>query len=186
MAVIHEAASSGDVETLEQLLETDIEVDVRDSIGWTPLHHATNLGRLETARTLIRHGANPNLQTSGRISCIDMATHKKFGSLLSLFEDSARNLPESLTGNASPKRTPAIITENGKEGGGFPLPAMIAFLVAGGLLNKLVFHEPLLEPLAEYLSPALARAVSTGIWAMGAYIIGSMIWTPMQAFFKKL
>lgn len=34
------------------------EVNVRDHVGWTPLHEACNHGYLEVAQVLLDHGAN--------------------------------------------------------------------------------------------------------------------------------
>lgn len=55
---------SGNTALVQQSLEKNIDVDVRDEFGRTPLHMATTQGNLELAKWLIEKGANVNAEAS--------------------------------------------------------------------------------------------------------------------------
>ena len=56
---ISEAAASGDVETVRDLLDQDpMLVHSRSRTGWTPLHVAAYYGHLELAKLLLARGAD--------------------------------------------------------------------------------------------------------------------------------
>ncbi|EUB59692.1 Ankyrin repeat domain-containing protein 39 [Echinococcus granulosus] len=48
----------GETDRLLQLLGRGVEVDSRDSFGFTPLHYAAKNGKLEICKVLLAHGAN--------------------------------------------------------------------------------------------------------------------------------
>ncbi len=56
MSAVHEAARSGDIQTVERLLEGGSTVDERDKGGMTPLHYAAFAGRCEVADFLMQRG----------------------------------------------------------------------------------------------------------------------------------
>jgi ankyrin repeat protein len=43
---------------LDKVLEMEANVNVTDTNGWTPLHHAAFYGELEAINTLIARGAS--------------------------------------------------------------------------------------------------------------------------------
>src|SRR6185437_14004353 len=55
------AVDSGDVNTVQKLLDSGVSPDVRDAVGDTPLLDTALLGKTEVAALLIRHGANLNV-----------------------------------------------------------------------------------------------------------------------------
>ena len=55
------AAETGNVELVELLLAAQVDVNHRNTLGWSPLHQAVQNVRLEIARLLIAHGADVNL-----------------------------------------------------------------------------------------------------------------------------
>ncbi|CAD6214595.1 unnamed protein product [Miscanthus lutarioriparius] len=59
-APIHSAASSGNSQIIDILLERGADVNLVTDGGRTALHYATSKGRLNIAEKLIAHGANVN------------------------------------------------------------------------------------------------------------------------------
>ena len=78
------------------------------------------------------------------------------------------------------------MTEKTEKKSKFPVPVTIVFVIGGLLLNSHVFHRPLDEPLSQYLGHPLGGAVATGIWAGASVLLAVVIWTPIQALFRKL
>jgi len=59
---IHRAAASGNVEELNRLIGSGIDVNQRDDwLGFTPLMAAADVGQLRTAEALLQHGALTDL-----------------------------------------------------------------------------------------------------------------------------
>ncbi len=66
---LHTTAESGDVDTLEDLLEEDAEepksrINSRDKRGWMPLHYAVEQDDIETVELLLQYKANVNGATA--------------------------------------------------------------------------------------------------------------------------
>ncbi len=59
---LHEAAVSGDVQKVRELLEQGADVDSRAKGGWMPLYYAAKEGHTETVRLLIEYGADVNVR----------------------------------------------------------------------------------------------------------------------------
>ena len=57
---IHDAAKVGNIELINQHLETGVDVNSKDEIGFTPLHYIASGSQLEIAKLLIDKGANVN------------------------------------------------------------------------------------------------------------------------------
>ena len=57
---IHDAAKVGNIELINQHLETGVNVNSKDEIGFTPLHYIASGSQLEIAKLLIDKGANVN------------------------------------------------------------------------------------------------------------------------------
>ena len=58
--LIHDAVEKGNVEAIKQHLAAGTDVNVRDSIGETPLHYAARWGHKGIAELLIANGADVN------------------------------------------------------------------------------------------------------------------------------
>lgn len=54
---MHEAIFQAHDDCLKYLLESDVDLDVQDNRGWTPLHEAVRWNNLKAAELLIKHGA---------------------------------------------------------------------------------------------------------------------------------
>jgi ankyrin repeat protein len=57
---IHIAACSGSIDSMQWLLDHDIDVDIKDGSGHTPLHWAAYYDEIDAVRFLISKGANVN------------------------------------------------------------------------------------------------------------------------------
>ncbi|KAJ7345055.1 hypothetical protein JRQ81_001005 [Phrynocephalus forsythii] len=55
--LLHIACIEGDLSTIEHLLKSGADPNVKDYAGWTPLHEACNHGHKEVAELLLQHGA---------------------------------------------------------------------------------------------------------------------------------
>ena len=61
-STLHEAAISGDVNTVQAILATSVDVNARDSYGRTALMHAVDRGYIVIVPLLLEAGANPEIQ----------------------------------------------------------------------------------------------------------------------------
>ena len=59
------------------LLQHGAAMDIRDKIGWTPLHAAPVSGQVDIMRWLLNHGADANAQTIGGRTPLHLAALKK-------------------------------------------------------------------------------------------------------------
>lgn len=71
---VQDAAQTGNLELLQEYLTLHPEfIDVTDHNQWTALHMAARAGHLEIVQTLLRMGANKNLQTVTGTTPLDIA-----------------------------------------------------------------------------------------------------------------
>ena len=75
----HDAAGKGDIGSLRTLIEGGANVNGKDEIGQTPLHHAKNK---EVAELLIAHGADVNARDNGRSTPLHYASDAEVVELL--------------------------------------------------------------------------------------------------------
>jgi ankyrin repeat protein len=61
---IHQAAKSGDLAAVKQLLNDGADVNEKDQNGWTPLHWAAWKGNNEIVVLLLSKGADANARTN--------------------------------------------------------------------------------------------------------------------------
>ncbi len=75
---IHLAVENRNVDILNDLLakKRRIALDVRDAVGDTALHIAVHLDHMPSIRTLLNHGANPDLQDRRGNTAMLLATRK--------------------------------------------------------------------------------------------------------------
>lgn len=59
-----QAAYSGDLNKLKAILDSDVDINMRDSSDSTPLMLAVSRGHMQVVRELLAHGADINLQNS--------------------------------------------------------------------------------------------------------------------------
>lgn len=70
---LHAAASSGDEDVINFLIDQGLSIDYPTPDGWTPLFIAARDGRAEAAKLLIFRGADLNFQTDRGASALLMA-----------------------------------------------------------------------------------------------------------------
>ena len=70
---LHLAAQSGDVVTVQRLLDAGNRVDPVDGIGRTPLHLAALAGHVEVASLLLDRGADPNARAAFQMTPLHYA-----------------------------------------------------------------------------------------------------------------
>jgi ankyrin repeat protein len=58
--VIENADVTGSLDFLEKIISCGADVNIQDSNGWTPLHHACEAGNIEVVRTLLANRADLN------------------------------------------------------------------------------------------------------------------------------
>ena len=109
---IHEAAWTGNIELIKELIDSDIDVNVKRDRGETPLHIAARFSHYEVAKLLISNGADVNVRndsgltplheaaysfTKGgrKISTIELLFLKGAGHRRSLFDWSSDQLKSS-------------------------------------------------------------------------------------------
>ena len=61
---LHQAASLGNVEICQNLLEESAEIDVRDGNNWTPLMIASEKGHIDIVKLLVEKGADIEARSS--------------------------------------------------------------------------------------------------------------------------
>ena len=57
----HNAALEGDISKVRQFVESGMDVDTRDKLGWTPTYWAVSTGHDEVFKYLLSQGANVNV-----------------------------------------------------------------------------------------------------------------------------
>ncbi|PIK46768.1 proteasome (prosome, macropain) 26S subunit, non-ATPase, 10 [Apostichopus japonicus] len=57
---LHWAASGGQVEVVNYLLQQGAPLDVGDDMNWTPLHIASSVGQVDIVSALVEKGATVN------------------------------------------------------------------------------------------------------------------------------
>ena len=61
---IHDAVLDEDIDEVQRQLDAGVDVNEENSIGYTPLHYAAGVGRIDIVELLIEHGANINATDS--------------------------------------------------------------------------------------------------------------------------
>ena len=105
---IHEATWTGNIELIKQLIDSNIDVNVKRDRGETPLHIAAIFSRYEIAKLLISKGAYVNAMNDDGFTPLHEAAY-------------------SFTGGSGPIRTIELLISKGadvnskSESGGTPL-----------------------------------------------------------------
>jgi ankyrin repeat protein len=100
---IHAAAASGDTAEIERLIAAGATLEARDARQRTPLHIAAFMRRHDTARALMRIGANPNAFEWQRYDIVTIASVANDVDMLKLAIEgggSARNVTSPYDGTA--------------------------------------------------------------------------------------
>jgi len=76
MLTIHEAAFTGNLKRVKELLNQGVPVNSRDEYGRTPLHRAAYKGRLNVVQELLKRGARVNPRSVIGATPLHWATNK--------------------------------------------------------------------------------------------------------------
>ena len=85
-APVHYAAASGNVETLNILLDNAAYIDSESPNKTTPLMLALRSGKYDTAKALIDAGADIHLRNDAGMTASDFAKETERNDLISLFK----------------------------------------------------------------------------------------------------
>ena len=89
VAPVHAAATQGDREMMQLLLERGADPNARQQMDYTPLHSSANRGDHETARLLVAHGADARAKTSDGKTPADVARERGFHELAAWLDDAS-------------------------------------------------------------------------------------------------
>jgi ankyrin repeat protein len=81
VAPVHAAATQGDRELMQLLLERGADPNARQQMDYTPLHGSAARGDHETARLLVERGADARAQASDGKTPADVARERGFNEL---------------------------------------------------------------------------------------------------------
>ena len=81
---LHTASSRGDVEIVELLLETGIDVNAKNRFGWTPLHLASSKGHIEIVEMLLQDGADRGIKNKFGRTSLDYAVRNNHTEIVRL------------------------------------------------------------------------------------------------------
>lgn len=81
VAPVHAAATQGDREMMQLLLERGADPNARQQMDYTPLHGSASRGDQETARLLVERGADARAQASDGKTPADVARERGFNEL---------------------------------------------------------------------------------------------------------
>ena len=98
-APLHVAARYGHAAVAATLLELGATVDVRDTIGLTPLMHAAGNGHLRTMEVLLEAGTNASSESPGGATAVDLAELAGFDDAVALLQ--SRALAEDARGGVA-------------------------------------------------------------------------------------
>lgn len=70
---LHQAAGAGDLQKVQELLESGADVNEQDDRGRTPLHFAVDSDNPEMIRLLLNNGADPSLTDNSSCTPLDHA-----------------------------------------------------------------------------------------------------------------
>ena len=81
-----EAATTGDTAVLEEWLGSGLEPNLKDSEGWTALMHASRHGHVAAVRTLLEHGALPDVRGGRAPSALELARSQRHSDVVSVLQ----------------------------------------------------------------------------------------------------
>jgi len=81
VAPVHAAATQGDREMMQLLLERGADPNARQQMDYTPLHSSAGRGDAETARLLVSRGADARANSSDGKTPADVARERGFNEL---------------------------------------------------------------------------------------------------------
>ena len=82
--LLHSASENGFLDEICAMLESEVDVDVKDDYGYTPLMLAANKGRVDVVELLYRNRADINVRSNRGWTAVMMATKNNDRKMISL------------------------------------------------------------------------------------------------------
>lgn len=123
--LITEAARTGDVEAVRDLLTVDpILVHTHSADGWTPLHLAAHFGHCQVAEMLLAHGADVNARATNDLGTTPLlwAILGQDVAAITLLLANGADINETTTAGSTPLHKAALVGN----------VALVRLLLAGG------------------------------------------------------
>ncbi|MEQ1920218.1 MAG: ankyrin repeat domain-containing protein [Elusimicrobiota bacterium] len=89
-APLNIAATRGDVEEVEALLDGGADINVRGEQQCTPLHDAVGQGHAAVVQLLLRRGASTSLRDDSGFSAKDVAIRRGHKAIAALFDEAEK------------------------------------------------------------------------------------------------
>lgn len=70
---VHQACRNDDIKILKILLEHDIDINIQDNDGWTPLHYACCCSHFDIIEELLNMDASITIKTRHNESVFDLS-----------------------------------------------------------------------------------------------------------------
>lgn len=101
---LHVAATEGNVDTVQMLLNLEVDVNVRDYQGNTALHYATRYGHVEVVSLLLHKAADTNLANDDGCSILQNAVCFEHLEIMTLLLSHGANLNATTSNNSLPPK----------------------------------------------------------------------------------
>jgi hypothetical protein len=121
-----EVARRGDLGEVRRLLDKGANVNARDVDGWTPLHWAAALGRLDIVKLLVERGADVNAKNGDGKTPLDLAREKKYWDIVNFLEKAVENAENILETKISGTSVMATVVKS--EGESSPILDLSKYL----------------------------------------------------------
>lgn len=89
--LLHIAARTGDVESIEVLIDAGADVNIVGDLGNTPLHAAALRGQINSVKILLRRGANPSIKNEFGETAKEVAELVGYIDIANLLEKEAKD-----------------------------------------------------------------------------------------------
>ena len=105
---MHKQAARGNVSFVKNCLNLKVDINITDSKLWTPIHAASNQGRLQVVKLLASRGAKLSLKEVNGFTPLDLAIRKKHQQTIKFLKRKGAVATLKIPTTASPKAAAKI------------------------------------------------------------------------------